>query len=71
MDIVLDEDGQKTGFLAENIEEYADSILKVMRMSDPERLKMATAARKRAGRFSEQRFYEDFKAAVQPILCHS
>ncbi|XP_050211199.1 GDP-Man:Man(3)GlcNAc(2)-PP-Dol alpha-1,2-mannosyltransferase isoform X2 [Mercurialis annua] len=68
MDIVLEEDGQKTGFLAQNVEEYADAILSVLRMPETERLDMAAAARKRANRFSEQRFYEDFKAAIRPIL---
>ena len=40
-------------------------------MSEMERLKMAAAARERASRFSEQRFDEDFKAAVRPIFGHS
>ncbi|KAK3229351.1 hypothetical protein Dsin_001232 [Dipteronia sinensis] len=71
MDIVLEEDGQQTGFLAQNTEEYADAILKIIRMPVTERLTMAAAARQRAGRFSEQRFYEDFKAAIRPVLCHS
>ncbi|XP_058207285.1 GDP-Man:Man(3)GlcNAc(2)-PP-Dol alpha-1,2-mannosyltransferase [Rhododendron vialii] len=71
MDIVLEEDGQKTGFLAQNVEEYADAILKVLKLPEEERLKMAAAARSRAMRFSEERFYEDFKAAVRPILCKS
>ncbi|KAE9465175.1 hypothetical protein C3L33_02910, partial [Rhododendron williamsianum] len=71
MDIVLEEDGQKTGFLAQNVEEYADAILKVLKLPEKERLKMAAAARSRASRFSEERFYEDFKAAVRPILCKS
>ncbi|KAK3042889.1 hypothetical protein RJ639_001162 [Escallonia herrerae] len=71
MDIILAEDGKQTGFLAQSVQEYADAILKIIRMSEAERLEMATAARRRASRFSEQRFYEDFKAAVQPILCHT
>ncbi|KAK2982509.1 hypothetical protein RJ640_026352 [Escallonia rubra] len=71
MDIVLAEDGKQTGFLAQSVQEYADAILKIIRMSETERLEMAMAARRRASRFSEQRFYEDFKAAVQPILCHT
>ncbi|KAI8564258.1 hypothetical protein RHMOL_Rhmol03G0167800 [Rhododendron molle] len=71
MDIVLEEDGQKTGFLAQNVEEYADAILKVLKLPEKERLKMAAAARSRASTFSEERFYEDFKAAVRPILCKS
>lgn len=68
MDIVLEEDGQQTGFLAQNVEEYADAILKIIRMPESERFNMAAAARKRASRFSEQRFYEDFKAAIRPVM---
>ncbi|CAL1374752.1 unnamed protein product [Linum trigynum] len=68
MDIVLEEEGEQTGFLAETVEEYADAIIKVIEMPETERLKMAGAARRRAGQFSEQRFYEDLKAAVRPVL---
>jgi alpha-1,2-mannosyltransferase len=68
MDTVLDGDGQQTGFLACTVEEYADAFFKVIKMSATERLKMASAARRRASRFSEQRFCDDFKAAVRPII---
>ena len=71
MDIVLEEDGQKTGFLAQSVDEYADAIVNIVEMLEAERLKMASAARRRANRFSEQRFYEDFKAAIRPILNHT
>ncbi|OVA02736.1 Glycosyl transferase [Macleaya cordata] len=71
MDIVLEEDGEQTGFLARSVEEYADAILQLLRMSEAERLEMAAAARKRASRFSEQRFYDDFKAAISPNLSNS
>lgn len=68
MDIILEEGGEQTGFLAETVEEYADAILKVIRMPESERLRMAEAARQRASRFSEQRFYEDFKAAIHQVM---
>ncbi|XP_021769208.1 GDP-Man:Man(3)GlcNAc(2)-PP-Dol alpha-1,2-mannosyltransferase-like [Chenopodium quinoa] len=71
MDIVLEEDGHKTGFLAQSEDEYAEAILEVLLMPETKRLEMAAAARKRAGRFSEQRFYEDFKASVRPVLCQT
>ncbi|GER50947.1 GDP-Man:Man(3)GlcNAc(2)-PP-Dol alpha-1,2-mannosyltransferase [Striga asiatica] len=70
MDIVLPEDGKQTGFLAQTVQQYADAILTVTRMPESERLEMAAAARKRASQFSEQRFYQDFKAAVGPIMFH-
>ncbi|XP_072952439.1 GDP-Man:Man(3)GlcNAc(2)-PP-Dol alpha-1,2-mannosyltransferase [Typha angustifolia] len=68
MDIVLEEDGHQTGFLASTIEEYADAILKVLRMSESERQVIAAAARRRAQRFSQQKFYEDFKSAIHPVF---
>ncbi|CAO2838368.1 unnamed protein product [Amaranthus hypochondriacus] len=71
MDIVLEEDGQRTGFLAQTEEEYSEAIIEVLTMPETKRLEMAAAARKRAGRFSEQKFYDDFKAVVRPILHQS
>ncbi|KAJ8769475.1 hypothetical protein K2173_002965 [Erythroxylum novogranatense] len=68
MDIVLEEDGKQVGFLCQSVEEYADAIVKVVRMPESERHRMAAAARKRACRFSEQRFHDDFKAAIRPLL---
>ncbi|KAJ0258680.1 GDP-Man:Man(3)GlcNAc(2)-PP-Dol alpha-1,2-mannosyltransferase [Hirschfeldia incana] len=68
MDIVLEEDGQRTGFLAETMKEYAEAIVEVVKMSETERLKMAESARKRARRFSEQQFSEDFKTAIRPVF---
>ncbi|KAF4363465.1 hypothetical protein F8388_016593 [Cannabis sativa] len=71
MDIVLEEDRKQTGFLARSVDEYADAIINVIEMPETKRLEMASAARRRASRFSEQRFYEDFKAAFRPILNHA
>jgi len=68
MDIVLDEDGCQTGFLASSREEYADAILKILKMPKTERLTIAAAARKRAQKFSEHKFYEDLKAAIHLIF---
>ncbi|KAG2309390.1 hypothetical protein Bca4012_081641 [Brassica carinata] len=68
MDIVLVEEGQRTGFLAETVEEYAKAILEIVKMKETERLKMAESARKRATRFSEQQFSEDFKTAIRPVF---
>lgn len=71
MDIVLPEEGKQTGFLAETVEEYSDAILKILRMSESEKHEIAAAARRRASRFSEQRFYQDFRAAIRPIINNS
>ncbi|KAL0282725.1 UNVERIFIED_CONTAM: GDP-Man:Man(3)GlcNAc(2)-PP-Dol alpha-1,2-mannosyltransferase [Sesamum radiatum] len=46
MDIVLPEEGKQTGFLAHNVQEYADAILRIIKMPESERLEMAAAAKK-------------------------
>jgi alpha-1,2-mannosyltransferase len=68
MDIVLEEDGHQTGFLACEKEEYREAIIKVLRMPESERQEMAATERKRAQRFSGKRFHEDFTEAVRPIF---
>ena len=71
MDIIVNEDGQQTGFLAKETEEYADAILAVLQMTEAERLLIASAARRRSERFSEKKFYENFWDAVHSILLRS
>ncbi|XP_010534609.1 PREDICTED: GDP-Man:Man(3)GlcNAc(2)-PP-Dol alpha-1,2-mannosyltransferase [Tarenaya hassleriana] len=71
MDIVLQENGQRTGLLAQTVEEYANAILEIVKMSETDRLKMAEATRKRAAKFSEQRFFDDFKTAIRHIFTSS
>ncbi|CAM6087866.1 unnamed protein product [Calypogeia fissa] len=66
-DIVVDEGLQQTGFLAQTADEYAEAIIKVLTLPEEERLQMASAGRRRASRFSEARFDEDFKAAMRPL----
>ncbi|CAG7880899.1 unnamed protein product, partial [Brassica rapa] len=44
--VYQEEDGQRTGFLAETVEEYAEAILEIVKMKETERLKMAAYAGK-------------------------
>ncbi|PPR86901.1 hypothetical protein GOBAR_AA33788 [Gossypium barbadense] len=61
------------GFLAQNVEEYADAVLKIVKMPESERLKIATASarRRELADFSEQDFYDDLKASQSTIICGS
>lgn len=69
MDIVIEDDGQKTGFLAISADQYVEAMNMVLIMPEEERLQMAATARKRAMYFSEDRFNQDFKKAMSTILC--
>ncbi|BBM97969.1 alpha-1,2-mannosyltransferase [Marchantia polymorpha subsp. ruderalis] len=68
MDIVVEEEGQQTGFLAETVEEYAAAIYEVFTLPQEKRLQMAKAARKRALRFSAANFDERFKETMKLLL---
>ncbi|KAL2900834.1 GDP-Man:Man(3)GlcNAc(2)-PP-Dol alpha-1 2-mannosyltransferase [Bienertia sinuspersici] len=71
MDIMLEEDEQKTGFLTQVVDEYAEAIIEVLTMPEAKKLEIAATVRMRAARFSEEKFYENIKASVQPILCQT
>eukprot|EP00850_Spirogloea_muscicola_P012568 SM000082S22810 [mRNA] locus=s82:71980:74285:- [translate_table: standard] len=67
-DIVLEEDGLPTGFLATTEEEFASAMSSVLAMPETDRLQMAARARARAARFSEANFESSFLAAMRPLL---
>jgi hypothetical protein len=56
------------GYLCSTVEEYAAAIAEVLSMDQVYRLRVAGAARRRAVRFSEQRFKADFLAAVRRLV---
>lgn len=68
LDIVVNEGGQQTGFLATTSSEFADAIRHVVTMSSNERMRIAKAARLRASRYSESRFDAAFKDVMSPFL---
>ncbi len=68
LDIVVEEAGQPTGFLASSAQEYAAAIRRVLLMPDNERLQITQAARHRASLFSEAMFDTAFKKAMSPLI---
>lgn len=68
MDIVVEQEGRKVGFLAASVDEFAAAMMTVLKMPEVQRQEMAALARQRAMSFSEVRFDQDFKAAISPIL---
>eukprot|EP00742_Colponemidia_sp_Colp-10_P003879 GILJ01004131.1.p1 GENE.GILJ01004131.1~~GILJ01004131.1.p1 ORF type:complete len:468 (+),score=60.41 GILJ01004131.1:111-1406(+) len=68
-DIVVDLNGQKTGYLATEVSEYAECMAKALTsFDDPESMKLRRSARESTKRFSENQFYQDFKRCIQPVL---
>jgi alpha-1,2-mannosyltransferase len=60
LDIVLPYKGQKSGFLAETEEEYADCMLQVYKMTAQQRSAIRGAAREQVKKFSQERFNQTF-----------
>lgn len=68
MDIVVPHQDQPTGFLADTEEGYADTMLKILRMTSEERMKIRLAARISVDRFSENEFEKSFLAASEKLF---
>ena len=56
------------GYLCSTEDQYADAITEVLVMDQERRLRIAAAARRRAARFSDERFAADFLDALRPAI---
>ena len=68
LDIVTDHDGQKTGFLASSADTYAAAMLDIFCLSNEEKLKIRTSARKSVQRFSDAEFEDNFILTTQLLF---
>lgn len=62
-DIVVPYKGEKTGFLAENEDEYCDSMLYIYNLSTAQRNAIRKAAREHVKKFSQKEFDLQFLEA--------
>jgi alpha-1,2-mannosyltransferase len=60
--------GQRVGWLCSSQEEYAAALTEVLGMEQVARLRVAAAARRRAGRFNDARFQEEWLSCLAPVL---
>lgn len=67
MDIVIPYKGEKTGFLAETEEEFAECLYKIYRMSVQKRNTIREAAREHVKKFSQEKFNNDFIDAFNTL----
>ncbi|KAI9597844.1 hypothetical protein BDF19DRAFT_434621 [Syncephalis fuscata] len=68
MDIVVQHQGSRTGYLAQDEEGFAQAMLTVLHMPEVERLKIQQNARDASQRFSAESFCKEFLAALDPLL---
>ncbi|KAK9711099.1 asparagine-linked glycosylation protein [Basidiobolus ranarum] len=69
MDIVVNHEDEITGFLAQEKEEFAESVHRILDMSHAERIRIQENARKSVvSKFSESAFESSFLDAVKPLF---
>ena len=66
-DIVVDYEGQKTGFLANSVDTYASAMDEILKLSSNDRMDIRLAARQSVERFSEAEFENGFIAATERL----
>ena len=68
MDIVVNYEGHKTGFLATDVDSYAAAMETIFKLSPDERLQIRNNARNSVTRFSEEEFEKGFLSATEGLL---
>ena len=71
MDIVIEEEGSRNGFLAADENEFAIAIVKILRMSPQTRRTIREAARSSVDRFSVKEFDKGFLRSIAPFFNQS
>ncbi|XP_072513138.1 GDP-Man:Man(3)GlcNAc(2)-PP-Dol alpha-1,2-mannosyltransferase [Salminus brasiliensis] len=68
MDIVVPYDGGATGFLADDEDNYAEAMERILSLTANARLDIRRRARQSVARFSDHEFEVSFLAAVEPLM---
>ena len=68
LDIVVDHDGQQTGYLADSEDGYAEAMDLIVNMTEEARRDMRRGARNSVTRFSEDEFEKGLLDSVQPLF---
>jgi alpha-1,2-mannosyltransferase len=63
-DIIVPFDGKTTGFLAQTVDEYAETMYKALAMNRDEAIDLRKSAQASAGRFSDEVFSLSFKNSI-------
>ncbi|XP_039601162.1 GDP-Man:Man(3)GlcNAc(2)-PP-Dol alpha-1,2-mannosyltransferase isoform X2 [Polypterus senegalus] len=68
MDIVVPYNGEKTGFLADDEDSYAEAMKVIVSLSPEERQEIRRRARQSVSRFSDQEFEGSFLSASESLM---
>jgi len=68
MDIVVDHNDNKTGFLAEDVASYSDTLEKIFKLTSQEKFEIRQNARESVSKFSENEFEKGFLNVVEPYI---
>ncbi|CAL1536616.1 unnamed protein product [Lymnaea stagnalis] len=71
LDIVIKHNDQPTGFLASDVDSFANAIQTIFNMSPSERLAIRENARNSLSRFSEAEFETAFDSLCSPLFKHA
>lgn len=67
-DIVVDFNGGRTGYLAHDVESYANALKDIILLSDHEKQALRERARQSVRRFTDENFDAKFYACLQPFF---
>jgi len=68
LDIVVDHEGQRTGFLASDVDSYASCLNTVFTLSSDKLMDIRRNARESVKRFSDARFSETFLSVTEQLI---
>ena len=68
MDIVMEFDGSRNGFLATDENDYAGAIQQILSMTPEARASIRQRARASVDRFSERQFAKEFLKATESLF---
>ena len=68
LDIVVPHNRQRTGYLASDVDSYAESMRDILSLTSEGRMKVRLAARESVLRFSEQEFESGFLSVMEPLI---
>lgn len=68
LDIVTPHNGKPTGFLANDVQSYADAMETIFKLSEDQKMEIRGCARQSVVRFSESEFEQKFLTVMEPLM---